>query len=154
MGCAIPVQRVTDGHQRGAVRLRALYDGGLRRVKGRATVNGCRSRSRLGWLLFGHVLFKGAEEITDGYICDVPKQIKGVVHLDELIGGAIANKTTVSQEPGCLGDTLEVLPGAAGQKSQKATVEVEYEVFSGIWHVWGHTTIGGHRPPNSTIQVE
>ena len=115
MGCAIRVRRVTDGHHKGAVRLRALYDGGLRRVKGRATVNGCRSRSRLGWWQrFGHFLFKGAEEITDGYLCDVPKQIKGVVHLDKLIGSPVADMAAVPQETGCLGDTLEVLPGAAG----------------------------------------
>ena len=136
MGCAIPVQRVTDGHHKGAVRLRALYDGGLRRVKGRATVNGCRSRSRLGWWQrFRHFLFKGAEEITDGYLCDVPKQIKGMIDFNKLIGSAVADETTVAQEPGCLGDTLEMGTGFFRQHAQKATVEVKDKGLSRIFHV-------------------
>ena len=64
----------------------------------------------------------------------MPKQIKGVIHFDELIGSAIANKTTVSQEPGCLGDTLEVGTGALGQQSKEATVEVKNEGLGRILH--------------------
>ena len=80
-------------------------------------------------------MLKRAKKVRGGNLCDVPKQIKGMIDFNKLIGSAVADETTVAQEPGCLGDTLEMGTGFFRQHAQKATVEVKDKGLSRIFHV-------------------